>query len=254
MKKFEMLQSEFWPARSIHHLNGWTVTEESGVTWRANSVFPYGTVQSERVDGLIDEVINFYNQRGFPAAFKMTSACNPSDLDLRLDERGFEQRMLTHVQTLSLSREMFAFKNPLTLEIHPNVPEEWLDKQKVDARYQGQRLQILKDILNRIPGTKGFVLVKRNEDVLAVGLGVVHKEWLALFSIRVDPDERRQGIGGIISKALLNWGIENGAKNAFLQVETDNIPALALYKELGFETVYTYWYRILPFSQRESDS
>jgi ribosomal protein S18 acetylase RimI-like enzyme len=41
------------------------------------------------------------------------------------------------------------------------------------------------------------------------------------------------------------WGEDHGAQKVFLQVETDNEPALALYESMGFKTLYTYWYRIL---------
>ena len=250
MANFELLQSEFWPGKSIHKLLGWTVNEDSGVTWRANCVFPYGAVTLDQVESLIDEVIRFYNGSGHPAAFKITNACQPPDLDERLERRGFEKRMLTHVQTLDLGIDRFTLEPTSSPEIHPNVTEEWLDKQKVDKRYQGQGLKVLEGILRRIPGEKGFAIVRSEEKVVAVGLGVVHKDWLALFSIRVDSDKRRKGIGRTVSKALLNWGMELGARKAFLQVEVENIPAQALYRELGFETVYTYWYRILPYGQR----
>ncbi|MHA2115884.1 MAG: GNAT family N-acetyltransferase, partial [Candidatus Thorarchaeota archaeon] len=44
---------------------------------------------------------------------------------------------------------------------------------------------------------------------------------------------------------LAQWGEDHGAEKAFLQVEETNTPALDLYKSMGFDTLYTYWYRIL---------
>ena len=41
---------------------------------------------------------------------------------------------------------------------------------------------------------------------------------------------------------LLDWGAEQGATTAYLQVEADNDPALALYERLGFVTHHTYRY------------
>ena len=42
--------------------------------------------------------------------------------------------------------------------------------------------------------------------------------------------------------ALLEWGAEQGATTAYLQVLGDNAPALALYEGLGFATHHAYRY------------
>jgi ribosomal protein S18 acetylase RimI-like enzyme len=46
------------------------------------------------------------------------------------------------------------------------------------------------------------------------------------------------------------WGEDLGGKDAFLQVEAKNVPAVSLYESMGFETMYTYWYRILDLQKR----
>ncbi len=42
--------------------------------------------------------------------------------------------------------------------------------------------------------------------------------------------------------ALLEWGAERGATTAWLHVEVDNEPGLALYEGLGFATHHTCRY------------
>jgi ribosomal protein S18 acetylase RimI-like enzyme len=46
--------------------------------------------------------------------------------------------------------------------------------------------------------------------------------------------------------SLLAWAREQGAATAFLQVFSDNRPALVLYDRAGFTTHHRYWYRIPP--------
>ena len=39
-------------------------------------------------------------------------------------------------------------------------------------------------------------------------------------------------------------GFRNGAKSAHLQVLSSNLEALSLYRSLGFQEIYLYWYRV----------
>ena len=45
---------------------------------------------------------------------------------------------------------------------------------------------------------------------------------------------------------LLRWAWQNGATHAYLQVDAENAPALAVYRKFGFATAYTYHYRARP--------
>jgi len=57
---------------------------------------------------------------------------------------------------------------------------------------------------------------------------------------------RRQGLASLIVESLLAWAAQRRATHAFLQVNDDNAPALAVYRRYGFSTVYTYHYRARP--------
>ncbi len=239
--EMELLASEFWPP--VHRTtlsNGWVLGDNEGVTWRANCVFPYGALSDE----IILQVEHEYGSMGLPSAFKITQAA-PPHLDDVLEKRGYEKHMVTHVQTRPLRRDDSAgLHTDLSISLGYAPSDNWLNKQAVDERYRGRGLKVLQGILGRIPGEKAFVDVSTGSGVIGVGLGVVHKKWLGLFSIRVDQESRRRGIGGAISDVLLDWGLQKGAEHAFLQVEDDNRPAIELYRKRGFQTAYTYWYRI----------
>jgi GNAT superfamily N-acetyltransferase len=72
---------------------------------------------------------------------------------------------------------------------------------------------------------------------------VLEDGWLGLFSITVAPRARRGGVGSAIVGALGRWAAEHGARNAYLQVETDNIPGLAFWAGLGFVVAHRYHWR-----------
>lgn len=68
----------------------------------------------------------------------------------------------------------------------------------------------------------------------ATGEASLDGDWLCLHSLHVDPEHRRRGLAISAIAELLDWGASRGARTAWLHVESDNAPALALYAGLGF--------------------
>lgn len=79
-------------------------------------------------------------------------------------------------------------------------------------------------------------------DEIAGGYSGCDGEWVGVRGIEVHPDHRRQGLALTIMAALLEWGAEQGATTAYLQVLADNEPALGLYERLGFVEHHRYRY------------
>ncbi len=77
---------------------------------------------------------------------------------------------------------------------------------------------------------------------VATGIAAYADDWVGFRSIEVDPGQRRKGHATAIMAALVEWGAEQGASTAYLQVLGDNNPALALYARLGFSLHHTYRY------------
>lgn len=88
-------------------------------------------------------------------------------------------------------------------------------------------------------GSNTFVLVDREAGILGLGQtlarepGAVH-----LARIIVSPAHRGRGLGGMLCRALLACAVNRlGAVRATLNVYTDNLPAVACYRALGFTDV-----------------
>jgi GNAT superfamily N-acetyltransferase len=77
---------------------------------------------------------------------------------------------------------------------------------------------------------------------LATGVAAYERDWVGFRGLEVAPGQRRQGLGLSVLAALLEWGAEQGATTAYLQVLGGNAAALALYGRLGFSTHHTYRY------------
>lgn len=56
-----------------------------------------------------------------------------------------------------------------------------------------------------------------------------------LINIAVDRDYRRHGIGSALVSYLMKFGDTEGITDCFLEVRENNIPAIELYKKMGFE-------------------
>jgi N-acetylglutamate synthase len=77
---------------------------------------------------------------------------------------------------------------------------------------------------------------------VASGVAAYADDWVGFRSIHVAPEQRRRGLALAVMAALVEWGAEQGATTAYLQVLGDNAPALELYDGLGFATHHAYRY------------
>jgi GNAT superfamily N-acetyltransferase len=92
-----------------------------------------------------------------------------------------------------------------------------------------------------VASSRARVVIARIGDA-AQGVAAYDRDWVGFRSIEVDPGQRRRGHGLMVMAALLEWGAEQGATTAYLQVLGDNTGALELYRGLGFATHHAYRY------------
>ena len=86
-------------------------------------------------------------------------------------------------------------------------------------------------------------------ELVASGIAAYDRDWVGFRSIEVAPAYRRGGHGLAVMAALLDWGAEQGATTAYLQVLGDNTAAIGLYRRLGFTTHHAYRYLAAPRDQ-----
>jgi GNAT superfamily N-acetyltransferase len=102
---------------------------------------------------------------------------------------------------------------------------------------------LLRGTLQRIQARTGYALLRREGVPVALGLGVLERDWLGIFSMATHPEFRRQGAATAILHALATWGQQCGAARAYLQVMEGNTAAVAAYARAGLDTLYQYHYR-----------
>lgn len=91
---------------------------------------------------------------------------------------------------------------------------------------------------------EGVVSVALHRDGVEVasGIGAYAADWVGFRGVQVNEEHRGHGLGRAVMAELLEWGAEQGARTAYLQVLGDNAPALALYDALGFVEHHRYRY------------
>jgi len=220
-------------------LDGWILRFADGYTKRANSV----SVLYEGDRSLAEKIETcqqIYTQQNLPLIFRL-SPLAPIELDDKLAELEFTPFDFTSTQIKDLSQfEQVAIEH---LKIDSDY-SKWLKFFAQICEISIAEQQRLTKILASIVPTKAFAILWKDNEPIAGGLAVLEGKDVGLFEIETQKNYRRQGHGRSILLGLLSWAKQQGATTTYLQVTTDNQPALKLYKKLGFTELYQYFYRI----------
>ncbi|TFG31426.1 GNAT family N-acetyltransferase [Candidatus Thorarchaeota archaeon] len=243
INEFELLGHNAWVAEERLRLGGWILRADHGVTRRANSVLPVAP-QNIPLDFAIDSVIDFYRSRDLTPRFQMTEASHPHNLDVELEHRDFVLGLQVEIWTAPIISFLIS-DTKFSVETSDIISKEWIDTYNSGSNHDSSTIPIRKSIMERTLQPKTFAFAMIDEEIAAVGYGVVEGEWLGVFNIATRPDRRHLGAATAVNKQLGIWAQTFGAKNAYLQVEMNNYAAKELYKKLGFSCAYNYWYRDL---------
>jgi [ribosomal protein S18]-alanine N-acetyltransferase len=90
-----------------------------------------------------------------------------------------------------------------------------------------------------LSGADRQVLAYRDADDRLVAVATLHliEDFADLLRVVVAPERRGQGIGRKLLIASILMAQASGAVRILLEVETDNLPALAVYTRLGFSPI-----------------
>jgi len=233
----EAVAAVAWPTNERTSLGDWVLSAGDGFSRRRNSTVPCGPPPDD-LERRLTDVEHWYTVRGLSPLYRITPMCDPA-IDGILESRGY--RIESPVVVMTRTLEAAA---PVTgVTSSPVATEAWvsaeLDALGVDRSLVGQWLATIAVI----PPPVTFVTVADDGETAGAGFGHVGEGLLGSFEIAVRPACRRRGHATRLMDALHAFGAEQGATTAFLQVAEDNAPAIALYRGLGYEPLYRYWYR-----------
>lgn len=240
IKQFEQISMNAWPALQTILYDGWILRFANGVTRRANSIVPlFGS--NLDIDEKITYCEDIYHENSLSVRYKMTASVSPIDLDSVLSNRGYEYRDETSLQTMLIKNCNYI--GSAAVEIREKFDDAWLSRYRQFSGYDQNELFVRRKIYEQIRHKCCYLSLLSENNFVGCGLGVLENAFLGIFDIVVMPGFRKNGFGRMIVDSLLDWGKKNGATTAYLQVLADNLPAISLYRKMGFKEKYTYWYR-----------
>lgn len=244
-----------WPGLEQERLGEWVLRAGGGFTGRANSALPLGDADRPLADA-VDAVEAFYQARGLPPKmqipFPLSGPDDPASgryaaLDALLADRGWPCDRPTLVMLAALAPPDPA-ADPLALSGAADEVQFVCDSAPDTGwyglyHYRGGPLpDVGRQVLTASPAL--FVSARTPAgEVVAIARAARSGAWIGLTAVEVTPRLRRRGLGRALTRYAMQRGREDGARSAYLQVDSANTGALALYRELGFVEHHRYHYR-----------
>lgn len=229
-----------WPALENQADQGWIWRFADGYTKRANSaqcMDPSDEVDAEKRLALFQQ---WAEARAMTPTFRVTPLASEKVLTAlnRLDWQPFEQ------STVMAMPVGAAFTPKHRFKLFDATDADWYDIQARLSGYSAGTTIALRDMLGRITSPATGILVYDDVGDVAASALTNNNEGIGVYlNVVVRPEARGQGYGRSIMQAALNWSRAAGAYWAAIQVVSDNVPAVNLYRSLGFDEIYRYHYR-----------
>ncbi|MCM2576210.1 GNAT family N-acetyltransferase [Streptomyces meridianus] len=224
----------------------------SGFTRRANSVLALGA-PGLPLDDALGRVVAWYTERGLPPYVQTgTGPGGASGLPGELERRGWRREVSAHVLVGALAPLADRLPDRAGVRLSRNVDEAWMTRYGRSGGPDPEARAVLRGgpsvwfatcpapgdaTENRMRGEPG---AEEPGIPAAIGRLVVDGRWAGFTAVEVAPEFRRRGLASAVMGALARQALEEGASAAYLQVETGNTAALALYAGLGFTVHHTY--------------
>lgn len=224
-----------WPARETATLDGWLLRFSDGYSHRASSV----AAVEDALRPLGERIAaaeRAYRARHLAPLFQITPLSAPPGLETALKARGYVPEAPTAVMVRNCEAEEL---QDTSTEIVARDHGEFARLVVEGSRSPDDGRERIATIL-RISRPCAGVLVFDGGRAVAAGLCVAGGAWAGIYVMRTTPAARRRGHARRALARLSHWAREHGATGLYLQVETANAPARALYARSGFRDAYPY--------------
>jgi N-acetylglutamate synthase len=238
-RELEEIAALGWRGIETDHIGDWLLRAAGGFTGRANSALAVGQ-PGLPLDEAVARVVRWYAGWSLPARFQVPMP-HAASVDTWLADHGW--LLLDQVRVLVADLEPLAWPPVVDrrVRIDDRPDADWMGCY----HYRGGKLPDHARTVIERGETLAFASVRSTAgEVLAIARGSVDRGWLGVTAVEVAENARRQGLGGVVMRALAGWAVAHGARSCYLQVAVENGPALSLYLRAGFVDHHRYQYRV----------
>ena len=200
-----------WPGTEQHWHRGWLLRAGGGHTSRANSAVPLD-FSSAITD--LEPIVAWYDERELVPW-------------LALPDRLLAVRAAGVKHTRVMVRDLDPTPSTVSAALRDRPDAAWLSgyqrnvpEEVLTAVVDGE---VVFATVAGVAGARGALTVAPDGTV-----------WLGISAVHVAEAHHRAGHGRAVCEALQIWGVDRGARRAYVQVLEDNDAAIALYAALGF--------------------
>jgi len=242
----EKLAYDLWPPEHEEAIGEWKLRASQGITKRANSVFTLNQIPND--PNWFTKVSEYYQQHQLPIHYHVSDA-SPPELKDMLASHGFYEHSDSTVMVadteevrLHAGQRITNEENDIRIILTPQADESWIQDFLRVSEHDPRLFHFYAHMLKRIKGPQCCIKLQKNTQIIGIGTAVTNEGWTGLLNIAIDPDFRGQALSYYILHALAEWTAEQNSPYMFLQVVTNNIPAVKLYQNISFKPLYHYHY------------
>jgi GNAT superfamily N-acetyltransferase len=218
----EEVAAQGWPAPETARLGDWLLRAGEGWTRRANSALLLGD-PGMSLPQAFQHVVDWYAGRDLVPRLVV-----PLPSMAAADHAAERLGWTFDVDVDVLAAPVSTAPPDSDVQLASTPDAGWM------AAYRARTVPPVGLRILTVPATVTFASLIDGDTTVAIGRGVVIGDWLGIAAMEVLPEHRRRGLGRRVLRALLAWGAGQGATRCYLQVETTNPGAMALYAGAGF--------------------
>jgi GNAT superfamily N-acetyltransferase len=205
-----------------------------------------------RVDAVVDALEEWYGERGLRVVVQVSFGDAAAEaLDEHLAERGYEVEAPVVVKVGAsadvLARCLAESQPGVDANVRVGVDEDW---ETICGEVHGvdevarARTEAFGRMLEPLSVGALIALGRVDGEPAGVGFGVVERGHLGVFGLCTLARHRRRGVATAILGALVGAAGEGDVPRTYLQVESGNAPARAMFRWAGYSASHRYHYRV----------